>query len=155
MLRCYGTVVYLQCVYNDATTTSRLIASKSKVAPLKPMTVPRLELMGAVLGLRVTQHLVLVLGLPMQTVTFYSDSMDVLWWVRGHVRSFRPFISNRIGDIHMGTEPSQWQHVATGKNPADLCKRGATPDELRGDSLWWQRPKWLLLKDKESWPKMV
>ena len=59
----YGTVVYLQCVYNDATVTSRLIASKCKVAPLKPLTVPRLELMGAVLGLRLTQHLTVVLDL--------------------------------------------------------------------------------------------
>ena len=90
----YGTVVYLQCVYNDATVTSRLIASKCKVAPLKPLTVPRLELMGAVLGLRLTQHLTVVLDLPLQSVTFYSDSMDVLWWIRGHGRSFRPFVAN-------------------------------------------------------------
>ena len=77
-LQAYGTAVYLQCVYSDGTTSSRLIASKSKVAPLKPMTVPRLELVGAALGLRLTQHLVVVLGLPMQVVTCYSDSMDVL-----------------------------------------------------------------------------
>ena len=54
-LQAYGTVVYLRCVCNDGTFSSRLIASKSKVAPLKPMTVPQLELMGAVLGLRLTQ----------------------------------------------------------------------------------------------------
>ena len=149
-LQAYGTVVYLQCVYNDASVTSRLIASKCKVAPLKPMTVPRLELMGAVLGLRLTQHLTLVLGLPMQSVTFYSDSMDVLWWVRGHGRSFHPFIANRIGEIQMVTEPSQWQHVSTGENPADLCTRGATPDELLENSLWWHGPKWLLSEDKAS-----
>ena len=153
-LQAYGTVVYLQCVYNDATTTSRLITSKCKVAPLKSMTVPRLELMGAVLGLRLTQRLAHVLGLPMQTVTFYSDSMDVLWWIRGHGRSFRPFIANRIGEIQMVTEPSQWQHVATGENPANLCTRGATPEELMENSLWWHGPKWLLSKDKQSWPKM-
>ena len=94
------------------------------------MTVPRLELAGAVLGLRLTQHLTVVLGLPMQSVTFYPDSMDVLWWIRGHGRSFRPFLANRIGQIQMVTEPSQWQHVLTGGNPADLCTRGATPDEL-------------------------
>ena len=92
-LQAYGTVVYLQCVYNDATVSSRLVASKCKVAPLKPMTVPRLERSGAVLGVRLTRHLALVLGLPMQSVTFYSDSMDVLWWIRGHGRSFRPFVA--------------------------------------------------------------
>ena len=107
-IQAYGTAVYLQCGYSDATTSSRLIASKSKVAPLKPMTVPRLELMGAVLGLRLTQHLIELLGLPMQTVTFYSDSMDVLWWVRGHGRSFRPFVANRVGlSQHSGSTWAQ------------------------------------------------
>ena len=78
-LQAYGTVVYLQCVYNDATISSRLVASECKVVPLKPMTVPQLELAGAVLGLSLTQDLTVVLGLPMQSVTFYSDSMDVVW----------------------------------------------------------------------------
>lgn len=90
----------------------------------------------------------------MQTLTFYSDSMDVLWWVRGHGRSFRPFVANRVGEIQLVTEPAQWQHVGTAENPADLCTRGATPEELEGNSLWWQGPKWLLSSDKASWPKM-
>ena len=97
--------------------------------------------MGAVLGLCLTQHLTLVLGLPMQSVTFYSDSMDVLWWVRGHWRSFRPFTANRIGEIQLVTKPSKWHHVTTGENPADLCTRGATPDKLLENSLWWHGPK--------------
>ena len=118
------------------------------------MTVPRLELAGAVLGLRLTQHLTLVLGLPMPSVTFYSDSMDVLWWIWGHGRSFHPFIANRIGEIQMVTEPSQWQHVPTGENAADLCTREATPDELLENSLWWHGPKWLLSEDKAGWSKM-
>ena len=80
--------------------------------------------------------------------------MDVLWWFRGHGRSFRPFVANRIGEIQMVTEPSQWQHVPTGENPADLCKRGASPDELLGNLLWWHGPTWLLSEDKDGWPKM-
>ena len=74
--------------------------------------------------------------------------------IRGHGLSFRPFIANRIGELQMVTEPSQWQHVAIGENPADLCTKGATPDELMENSLWWHGPKWLLSKDKQSWPKM-
>ncbi|XP_067017327.1 uncharacterized protein [Acropora muricata] len=79
----YGAAVYMRCEYHNAAITSRLIAAKSKVAPLTPMTVPRLELMGAILGLRLTQSFLTVLEAPMQSVTFYSDSTDVLWWVRG------------------------------------------------------------------------
>ena len=106
----------LQCVYNDATVSSRLVTSKCKVASLKPMTVPRLELSGAVLGLQLTRHLALVLGLPMQSVTFYSDSIDVLWWIRGHGRSFRPFVADRIGRYkwrlsHRSGNMYQWEKI--------------------------------------------
>ena len=90
----------------------------------------------------------------MQTVTFHSDSMDVLLWIQSHGQSFRPFVANHIGEIQMVTEPSQWQHVPKGENPADLCTRGATPDELLDNSLWWHGPKWLLSELKAGWPKM-
>ena len=80
--------------------------------------------------------------------------MDVLWRIRGHGQGFRPFVANRIGAIQMATEPSQWQHVPTEKTPSDLCTRGATPDELLGNSLWWHGPKWLLSEDKAGWPKI-
>ena len=82
-LKAYGTVVYLRCMYEDGSCSSRLIASKSKVAPLTPITVPRLELMAAILGLRLTQNVLQALSMSMQDATFYSDSTDVLWWIRG------------------------------------------------------------------------
>jgi hypothetical protein len=150
----YGAAVYIRCKYHNDAVTSRLIAAKSKVAPLTPMTVPRLELMGAILGLRLTQSLLTVLEVPMQSVTFYSDSTDVLWWIRGRGKDFRPFVANRIGEIQMFTEPSQWQHVSTEENPADLCTRGATPSGLAGCSLWWNGPDWLT-KDSSEWSKML
>ena len=80
-------LTYMRCEYDNDTVTRRLIAAKSKVASLNPMTVPRLELMGAILGLRLIQSLLTVL-VPMQSVTFYSDSTDVLWWIRGRGKDF-------------------------------------------------------------------
>ena len=146
----YGAAVYIRCEYHNDAVTSRLITAKSKVAPLTPMTVPRL---GAILGFRLTQSLLTVLDAPMQSVTFYSDSTDVLWWTRGRGKDFRPFVTNRIGEIQMFTEPSQWQHVSTEENRADLCTRGATPSELAECSLWWNGPDWLT-KDFREWSKM-
>ena len=79
----YGTSVYIRHEYEGNQVTCRLVTSKTKVAPLTPTTIPRLELMGAVLGLRLTQSIIQVLEIPMQEVTFYLDSNDVLWWIRG------------------------------------------------------------------------
>ena len=90
-----------------------MIASKGKIVPLQPITVPRLELMGAVLGLRLTQNICRVLEISVRAVRFYFDSKDVLWWIRGRGRDFRPFVANRVGEVQMTTDPSQWRHVPT------------------------------------------
>ena len=104
----YGAVVYIRHEYENGAVTCRLVASKSKVAPLTPTTVPRLELMAAVMGLRLPQSIVQVLGIPMRDVSFYSDSMDVLWRIRGRGKDFRAFVANRIGEIQSGSDPAQW-----------------------------------------------
>ena len=89
----------------------------------------------------------------MKAAAFFSDSTDVLWWIRGRGRDFRPFVANRIGEIQLSTKPSQWQHVSTNKNPADLCSRGTSPVELVESRLWWNGPEWLIIARNE-WPKM-
>ena len=152
-LKAYGAVVYLICTYEDGSRSSRLISSKSKVAPLTPMTVPRLELVAAILGLRLTQNILRALEMNMRDVTFYFDSADVLWWIRGCGRDFRPFVANRIGEIQMFSNPTQWQHVRTEQNPADWCTRGATPSELAESTFWWNGPAWLV-QDTSQWPRM-
>ena len=149
----YGPAVYMRCEYDNDTITGRLIAAKGKVASLTPMTAPRLELMGAILGLRSTQSLPTVLEAPMQSMTFYSDITDVLWRIRGRGKDFRPFVANRIGEIQMFTEPSQWQHVSTVKNPTDLCTIKASPSELAECPLWCKGPNWLT-NDFSEWSKM-
>ena len=143
----------MHCEYDNGTVTSCLIPAMCKVASLTPMTVPRLELMGAILGLRLTQSLLMVLEAPMQSVTFYSDRTDVLWWIRGRGKDFRPFVTNRIGEIQIFTEQSQWQHVSTVENPANLCTRGASPSELAECSLWWNGLDWLT-NDFSEWSKV-
>ena len=124
-----------------------------EVAPLVPVTVPRLELMAAVTGLRLTQVIIRVLEIPMSTVTFYSDSLDVLWWIRGKGKDFRAFVANRVGEIQMYSDPQQWQHVSTEQNPADLVSRGINAENIIDNSLWWSGPDWLL-KDEDDWPRI-
>ena len=149
----YGAISYLRTEYEDDRVSCRLIAAKSKVAPLNPTTIPRLELMAAVLGLRLAQSIHKVLSLPIKEASFFSDSEDVLWWVRGHGRDFRSFVANRVGEIQNNTNPSQWQHVSTIENPADICTQGASPMQLAEDAKWWEGPDWLK-ESHDHWPKM-
>ena len=103
----YGAVSYLRTEYEDDQVSSRLVAAQSKVAPLNPTTIPMLELMAAVLGLRLAQSIHKVVCLPIQGASFFSDSEDVLWWIRGRGGDFRSFVANRVGEIQANNSLSQ------------------------------------------------
>ena len=127
--KAYATVAYLVCHYpSEILPTSCLIAAKSRVAPVKAITIPRLELMGAFLSTRVAKAIVQVLSVA--TTTFWTDSTNVLFWVRNQSRNFKPFVANRVGEIQATSEPEQWCHVPGKLNPADLPTRGLSSKEL-------------------------
>ena len=104
----YGAAVYVRIEYQDQTVSLSLIAAKTKMTPLQSVSIPRLELMGASLGTRLTQLIASVLVIPIQHAVFWCDSTNVLWWIRGHSRVFKPFVANRIGEIQSVTNPDQW-----------------------------------------------
>ncbi|KAJ8045018.1 hypothetical protein HOLleu_07935 [Holothuria leucospilota] len=149
----YGAITYVKSMNNDeASSTIRLVAAKTRVAPLKSTSIPRLELMAAVLGLRLTESVVKTLGFNMRDVTFWSDSSNVLWWIRGRSRNFKPFVANRVGVIQTKSNPSQWRYVPTKLNPADVASRGTTARELCESRLWWNGPEFLK-KSRDYWPE--
>jgi ribonuclease HI len=147
----YGSVVYAVHTYLDGSKSSRIVAGKSRVAPLKAYSIPRLELMAAILGLRLVQEVAATLEVGMDEVTLWSDSMNVLGWIRNKSRSFKPFVANRVGEIQTVTNPTQWRHVSSECNPADLLSRGESAKALIGSQLWWSGPNFLE-KDKSEWP---
>ena len=136
-LKAYGAIVYLHREYKDTTACRKLISSKTKVAPLKPISVPRLELIAAVMELRLIprpQSNTLKYRWAL-TAILHSDNNDVFWWISVHGREpssslRRAFVANRIGEIQMNTERAQWNHVPTDQSPADLCTRSGTPEKL-------------------------
>ena len=142
----YAAVAYLVCKYVNHPPTSRLIASKCRVAPEKAMTIPRLELMGAVLATRLAKNLVKVL--TVESITFWVDSTNVLYWVRNQSRNFKPFVANRIGEIQRSTNPDQWRHIPGEINPADLPTRGLSATQLSQSKVWMEGPE--ILKKDES-----
>ena len=131
---------------------ARLIGSKTRLAPLKAVSVARLELTGAMIGLRLTKQVSSALEIPIQQATFWVDSMNVIYWIYGQSRNYKPFVSHRVGEIHEYSSPNQWRYVPTKHNPADHGTRGLTVSELADSDMWWNGPQFLLFSES-GWPE--
>ncbi|KRX20153.1 hypothetical protein T07_9119 [Trichinella nelsoni] len=118
----YGAVVYLVVTKEYHSTISNLVMAKSRVAPLKKMTLSRLELMAAKLITFVRD----AMKINIERLTCWTDSKITLCWIKGSSRRWKPFIQNRVEEIQQLVEPSQWRHCPTNANPADILSRGST-----------------------------
>ena len=147
----YGAVVYARCTYKDGSVSSNMVAAKTRVAPSISTSIPRLELMAAVVGVRLTTRISKVLEIQLSQSTFWSDSANVLWWIRGRSREFKPFVANRIGEIQSNTNPDQWRHVPTRLNPADCLSSGLKTTDLVKSKTWWEGPEFLI-HTEDTWP---
>ena len=142
-LRAFGVVVYLRTAYTDRPPEVALVTAKTKVAKLKPSTVPRLELEGAVLLTKLLTHCGSTLKISSSHWHAWTDSSIVLCWISSQPSNWKVFVSNRISFILETTTPDTWKHVPTIANPADCASRGMMPQELLKHSLWWSGPSWL------------
>ncbi|XP_068715777.1 uncharacterized protein [Montipora foliosa] len=113
--------------------------------------MPRLELMAAILGLRLTESVSRVYSGGLSQAVFWSDSMNVLWWIRGRSRIFKPFVPNRVGEIQSLTNPKQWRFVPTNENPVDFTTRGMRVSDMVKEKKWWSGPDFLQ-KEETDWP---
>ena len=139
--------------YIEGKVLLSFVASKTKVAPLQSLSIPRLELMAAILGKRLALSIAEILSIDREFITFWTDSTSVLWWVKGYSRQIKPFIANRIGEIQTSTNPDKWRYVPTKQNPADHLTRGTTLTELSQLKIWWEGPIFLS-EDKSNWPQL-
>ena len=146
----YAAVVYLRITDPSNHTHTSLVMAKSKVAPIKRLTIPRLELCGAQLLAKLVHHIRQVLNLPLSSVHTWTDSTIVLNWLDGSPR-FKTYVGNRISTIVDLIPPDKWKHVRSADNPADCASRGLYPSELIDHSLWWNGPDWLR-QSPSDWP---
>ena len=142
-LKAFGAVVYFRTTYRDHPPFVTLVTAKTKVAQLSPTTVPRLELCGAVLLVRLLTSTAKILDVPPSHWHAWTDSSIVLAWLDGQPRQFKQYVFNRVSFILQVTTPHQWKHVPTEDNPADCASRGMMPAELLQYTLWWEGPSWL------------
>ena len=147
----YAAVAYLRVTSGD-TVHCKLIGSKSKVAPKQPLSIPRMELMAAVLGVRLATMIVSMHKFPTVKRIFWSDSNTVLSWLQADPRRYKQFVMFRVGEILEYSKISEWWYVPTKDNVADDATKWKKQFTFNMKDRWFAGPEFLL-HDSSKWPK--
>ncbi|XP_058816901.1 uncharacterized protein LOC131680198 [Topomyia yanbarensis] len=146
----YGSCVYVRSTDASSAVKVCLVTAKSKVAPLKKQSIPRLELCGALLSAELYEKVTSSLQIHTETF-FWVDSTIVLSWLNSSLSTWTTFVANRVSKIQTTTQNCSWNHVAGQQNPADHISRGIPAETLIQNDLWWQGSQWLQ-SDQRDWP---
>ena len=128
---------------------------RSRVAPVRSITLPKLELMAAVIATRLASFVVKSLHLTTTDITvhLWSDrQMITFHWIYDIKQTFttNPFIASQVTEITQTFPAFVWTYVAIDDNPADLLTRGISVEQLKSSHLWLHGPSWLASTDQ--WP---
>ncbi|XP_064469707.1 uncharacterized protein LOC135384434 [Ornithodoros turicata] len=146
-IHAYGVAVYVK-VEDEL---SQLLVAKVRVATLKELTLPRLELMGALVAARLVSYVRTALFDCSVDCHFWTDSSIVLCWIQNEPTRWNQFVANRVAEIRTLSSLETWSHCISSDNPADLLTRGITAQRLVETQLWWNGPQWLN-NDPAEWP---
>ena len=148
----YGTAVYLRVKdLKTAKVHCTLLCSKTRVAPLKRRSIPELELMASLITARLVKYVEQKIQLPISSITCWTDSQVVMHWISQPSSTWQTFVANRVAEIQQLVPPCQWKHIPGRLNPADLCSRGISANNMVKSTLWWSGPAFLLENESE-WP---
>ena len=147
----FGAVAYIRQVYQSGYIHCALVMSKSRVAPLKTLSIVRLETQAAVLAVRLAACVRKELTVEVHAIVYWSDSQVVLSYIANDSKRFHTFIANRVAEIRDASEPSQWRYIPGESNPADDCSRGMMASALSSDSRWIRGPDFLW-QPEVCWP---
>ena len=152
--RGYGVASYLRVVSQDGQTSCSLLCSRSHLAPIKPLSIPRLELSAATLAVKVNLELERALEFSSRPRRyFWTDSSTVIKYIQNETARFHIFVANRLAVIRDGSSPEEWRWVSSEENPADLLSRGCDASTLLQMGMWRQGPAFLHLSE-EQWPRL-
>ena len=145
----YGAVSYLRLVDMQGRIFCSFLIGKSRLAPLKVTTIPRLELTAATVSVRLNKILTKELQIPIDKVTFWTDSMTVIRYIANESKRFHTYVANRVAFIREESSPSQWRYIDSKSNPADEASRGVTADVFVQNGRWLKGPVFLLTTESE------
>ena len=148
----YGAVVFFRVKLTSGTVFTQLVSSKPRVAPINGDTIPRLELMGALILARLICTILTAFKgiLNIDSVFCWLLSQIALWWIWGVNKELKQFVQNRVVEIRGHVKPTQWDYCPTEFNPADICSSGSMASKLFANQMWWNGPEFLL-KSSEFW----
>ncbi|XP_072400933.1 uncharacterized protein [Diabrotica undecimpunctata] len=146
----YSCCVYLRSTDSAGNSQHHLLCAKTRVAPLKMVTIPRLELCSALLLAELMDKVKSSLHLHVDKIFYCSDSTITLSWINTSPHVLKVFVANRVAQIQSLTKTTNWRYINTKENPADLLTRGISTFELINSDIWWNGPKCLSSFDYES-----
>ena len=139
----YAAVIYIRCC-KETEVKTHLVMARSRVAPMKPMTIARMELLGAVLLVRLMSAVQEFLSdWSFDRTTYYTDSSIVFHWIIGAMVT-NSYLKTRLDEIHQLSTKEQWYHCPGEENPADLATRGISMEQLITSKEWFLGPSWLI-----------
>lgn len=142
--KAYAAVAYMRVVNQNGEVKVGILAAKTRVAPVKPVSLPRLELCGALLLAKLLKQIKDATRVPQNQIYACTDSTIVLSWLCGDPNRWQTFVRNRVVEILDAMGNTNWYHVPTNENPADVASRGMLLPELKNYKMWWEGPDFLL-----------
>ncbi|UYV66036.1 hypothetical protein LAZ67_3006256 [Cordylochernes scorpioides] len=136
--KAYAASLYLKVILSNTSAKTFLLVAKTRVAPMKVVSLPKLELCSALLLARYEN-----LPLTINEIYLWSDSTIALCWINSEPCRWKTFVANRVAEIHRLVS-GVWCHVDGRQNPADCASRGIFPSDLVEHPLWWNGPPWLI-----------
>ncbi|XP_037826209.1 uncharacterized protein LOC119614167, partial [Lucilia sericata] len=149
--KAYAATLYIRAE-NAGFVSTHLLVAKTKVAPVKFVSLPRKELCGAELMANMIHSIQSQLNLRDYKLFLWTDSTIVLAWLQKPPNKWKTFVENRVSSIIEKVGSQSWSHVDSKSNPADLASRGITISQLIRSDLWWHGPSWLRSPHCD-WPK--
>ncbi|XP_058448717.1 uncharacterized protein LOC131428686 [Malaya genurostris] len=148
----YSSAIYFRIEDRNGPSMA-LVAAKSKVAPLKMLTIPRLELQAAVLGSKLLHNVQSMHPVSVGKRFLWTDSLTVLAWLRSDPRKYSQYIGFRVGEILSMTELREWRYVPSKMNVADDATKWGSGPEIKASTRWFVGAEFVLLPES-SWPPL-